>query len=76
LIVFDDRLTRFGTGFDYFEGREALHAEAAAERFVGLFIAVYGCYFCQAGEGIGSFFVGGLQVLAMAAPWSIEFNDL
>jgi hypothetical protein len=39
-------------------------------------IAVDGGYLGQASEVLGSFLVRGLEVLAVAAPRGVEFDDL
>lgn len=51
-----------------------MDAHPAAERLVGVIVAVDGRDLGQSLEVLGCLFVGGLQVLAMAAPWGVESN--
>lgn len=53
-----------------------MYTKLSAERLVGLFVAIDCCYLGETGKVLGCFFVGGLKVLAMAAPWGIEFDNL
>ena len=53
-----------------------MHTELAAEWFVRFFVAVDSCYFGETGKVLGCFFVGRLEVLAVATPGGIEFDDL
>jgi hypothetical protein len=48
----------------------------ATERFVHLLVAVYGGDFGEAGERLCGGLVGGFEVLAVAAPWRVELDDL
>ena len=59
-------------GFDDLEGWKALDAHAAAESLVALIVTIDGGDLSQAIETLGGFFVGGFEVLAMAAPWGVE----
>lgn len=53
-----------------------MNSELAAEWFVGFLVAIDCSYLSKTGEVLGSFFVRGLEVLAVAAPGSVEFNNL
>jgi hypothetical protein len=53
-----------------------LNAHLPTEGLVHLFIAVDSGDLGDTGEGLGSLFVGGLEVLAVAAPWRVELDDL
>jgi hypothetical protein len=48
----------------------------STERLVHFLIAVDGGDLGDTGEGFGSRLVSGLEILAVAAPWRIEFDDL
>ena len=76
LVILDDWLSRFGSWLDDLESWESLDTKLSAQRLVGVFVAIDCCYFGETGEILGCFFVGGLKVLAMAAPWGVEFDNL
>jgi hypothetical protein len=76
LIVLHDRTAGFLSGTDNLERGEALDAHGAAKGLVGLVVAVDGGDFGEALEVLGGFFVGGLEVFAVAAPGGVEFDDL
>ena len=76
LVVLDDWLSWLGSWLDDLESRESLYTKLSAERLVGLFVAIDCCYLGETGKVLGCFFVGGLKVLAMAAPWGVEFDNL
>ena len=60
-------------GWDYdLEGWESLDTHLSAEGFVLISIAIDSCHICQALKISGHLFIGWLQVLAVAAPWSVE----
>jgi hypothetical protein len=72
LVVLHAWLSGFlGRGHDL-EGWEALHAHLAAEGFVLVIVAVDRGDIRQSVEVFRGFFVGGLEVLAVAAPGSVE----
>jgi hypothetical protein len=48
----------------------------SAELFVGFLVAVNCCYLGETYKVLGSLFVCGLEVLAVAAPGSVEFDNL
>lgn len=61
---------------DDFEGGEAFDPEGGAEGLVDVCVAVDGGDFDEAVKGAGGFFVGGFEVLAVAAPGGVELDDL
>ena len=48
----------------------------SAEGLVDLLVAVDGGDLGDTGERFGGRFVGGLEVLAVAAPWRVELDNL
>jgi hypothetical protein len=48
----------------------------SAEWLVFFFVAVDSRYLGQASEILGCLLVCGLEVLAVAAPWGVKFDDL
>ena len=48
----------------------------SAEWLVLFLIAVDCRYFGKTSEVLGCFFVCGLEILAVATPWGVEFDDL
>lgn len=76
LVVLDDRAAKLLAGADDLEGGEALDAHVAAKGLVGVIVAVDGGDLCETVEVLGGLFVGGLEVLAVAAPGGVEFDDL
>jgi hypothetical protein len=53
-----------------------LDAHLSTKRLVHFIVAVHGSDFGNTGEGFGGGFVSGLEVLAVAAPWCVELDDL
>lgn len=53
-----------------------MDAHLPAEGLVHLLVAVDGGDLGDAGKGLGGLLVGGLEVLAVAAPWRVELDDL
>jgi len=49
-----------------------LDAHLPAERLIHLIVAVDGGDLGDTGEGFGGRLVGGLEVLAVTAPWRVE----
>lgn len=77
LVVLDDGLAAgLLTGADDLEGREAGDAEATTEGLVVVVVAVDSGDLGQAVKVPGGLFVGGLEVLAVAAPGRVELDDL
>jgi len=76
IVILNDRFSGFRAWLDDLQRGETLHSELSAKRLVGLLIAVDGGYLGQASEVLGSFLVRGLEVLAVAAPRGVEFDDL
>lgn len=77
LVILNDGLAAwFLARSEGLEGGEALDAVGAAEGLVGVFVAVDGDYLGEAVEVLGGFLVGGLEVLAVAAPWGVELDNL
>jgi len=76
LVIFDNRPSRRLSRLDDLEGRKALHTKLAAEGFVRFFITVDSGYLRKTSEVFRCLFVRWLEVLAVAAPGSVEFDDL
>lgn len=72
IVVFYGWFAGLLGGFDKFQGGKSLDTHAATESLVAFVVAIDGGDLCQAIETLGSFLVGGLEVLAMTAPWGVE----
>jgi len=75
LVILNDRLARLLTGTDNLESRETLNAHGATELLVGVFIAVDGSDLSKAIEVLGSLLIGGLEVLTVTTPRSVELDN-
>jgi hypothetical protein len=76
LVVLDRRFAATLLRADDLECREALDAQRPAKGLVRVIVAVYGDNLGEALEVLGCLFVGGLEVLAVAAPGGVELDDL
>src|SRR5579862_2123181 len=76
LVVLYSRLSWLLARPNDFESWEALYSHRTTERLVGLFIAVDGRNFCEAGKLLGCLFVGGFEISAVSTPWGIEPNGI
>jgi hypothetical protein len=72
LVVLDGGAAGLLAGADDLERRKALDLEALAQRLVGVFIAIDAGDLGQALERLGGLFVGGGELLAVAAPGGVE----
>jgi hypothetical protein len=76
LVILDHRFAATLLRADDLERREALDAQRTAKGLVRVIVAVNGGDLGQALEVLGCLFVGGLEVLAVAAPGGVELDDL
>ena len=76
MVIFDKWFSGGLARLDDLEGRKSRDSESTAECFVRFLVTIDGCYFGKTSKLLGGLLVPRLEVLAVAAPWSIEFNDL
>ena len=76
LVVFNNRVTSLLSRTNDLESWEALDTHTTTELLVGLFIAVNSCDLSETIEVLGGLFIGGLEVLTVAAPRGVELDDL
>jgi hypothetical protein len=76
LVILNNRVTSLLSRTNDLESGEALNTHATAELLVGLLITVNGSDLSETIEVLGGLFVGGLEVLTVAAPWGVELDNL
>jgi hypothetical protein len=76
LVIFDNWLSGGLAGLNDLEGGESCNSESTAECFVRFLVTIDCCYFGKASKFLSGLLVRRLEVLAVATPWSIEFDDL
>jgi hypothetical protein len=76
LIVLNGGSSGFLSRTDDLQGREALDVHATTESLVFFFITIDSSDLGNAIERFGSLFVGGLEILTMTTPWSIESESI
>jgi hypothetical protein len=76
LVIFDNWLSGGLARFDDLESWKSCNAESTAESFVRFLVTIDSCYFGKTSQFLGGLLIRRLEVLAVAAPWSIEFDNL
>jgi hypothetical protein len=76
LIIFDNWLSGVLAGRDDLESWKSRNSKATTECFIRFLVTIDCCYFGKTSKFLGGLLVRRLKVLAVAAPWSIEFDDL
>jgi hypothetical protein len=76
LIILDNWLSGGLAGLDDLESWESCNSKSTTECFVRFLVTIDCCYFSKTSQFLGGLLVCRLEVLAVAAPWSIEFDNL